>query len=87
MGRIRDLPGLGQKSEDMLAQAGFYDVDEFLKTDPFIIYSRLKQSLPSVSLNFLYAIIGAQEGIPWQTIAKERKTEILMRLDDLGLAP
>jgi DNA transformation protein and related proteins len=31
--------------------------------------------------------VGAQEGRPWREIQRERRTELLLRLDDLGQAP
>ena len=40
-----------------------------------------------MGLNSIYAILGARENISWIEIKNTRKTEILMRLDDLGLAP
>jgi DNA transformation protein len=40
-----------------------------------------------MGLNSIYAIIGARENRSWLEVAKTQKTEILMRLDDLGLAP
>jgi len=85
--RIRDLEGLGPKSEMMLASIGVDSVDEFKRSDAFDMYRKLKEENISVSLNMLYAMLGAQEGVGWQGIASDRKTEILMRLDDMGLAP
>jgi DNA transformation protein len=35
----------------------------------------------------LYALIGAIEGRHWQEVKRERRTEILLRLDEMGLAP
>lgn len=85
--RIRELEGLGQKSELMLSNIGIETVEEFLRQDPFEIYKMLKVSDKSISLNMLYAVIGAQEGKKWQEVARERRVDILMRLDDMGLAP
>lgn len=85
--RIRDLNGLGEKSEIMLAAIGVNSVENFLASDPFVLYASLKDEFANVGVNFLYAIIGAQEDKHWQEIAKKRKTEILMRLDDMGIAP
>jgi len=84
---IRDLMGLGPKSEAQLADVGIFTVEQFLAADPFDLYAQLKSKQANSSLNLLYAMIGAQENIPWQTIAKKRKTEILLRLDDMGIAP
>ena len=85
--RIRDLEGLGPKSESMLASLDIYSIEEFKQSDAFDMYKRLKEQNVGVSLNMLYAMLGAQEGIRWQDVAKGRKIEILMRLDDMGLAP
>jgi len=38
-------------------------------------------------LNSIYAILGAQQDVHWQEIARTQKYEILLRLDDMGLAP
>ena len=84
---IRDLKNLGPKSEIMLAQIGINTLTDFNAVDPFEIYKQLKQSHQSTSINFLYAIIGARDNCHWQKVAKEQKTTILLRLDDLGLAP
>ena len=84
--RIRDLAGLGPRSEEMLAAIGIKTVNEFMATDPFEMYGKLK-STAGMGLNGLYAIIGAQVNRPWLEVAQTRKTEILMRLDDLGMAP
>lgn len=84
--RIRELNGLGPKSEEMLQKVGINSVEDFIDSDPFELYQRLFDA-GLANLNFLYAMIGAQEGMHWQEIARTRKTEILLRLDDLGLAP
>jgi len=84
---IDRLMGLGPKSKQMLKQVGVTDVQQFLAFDPFELYRLLKQKVPGVSLNMLYAILGAQENVPWQEIKKNRRTEILLRLDDMGIAP
>ncbi|RDH81490.1 MAG: transcriptional regulator [endosymbiont of Galathealinum brachiosum] len=84
---ICDLKGLGPKSSAELLTIGISTVDEFKQADAFEMYRLLKEHNSNTSLNMLYALVGAQENINWQDIAKERKVEILMRLDDMGLAP
>lgn len=85
--RIRDLKGFGPKSEEILAEVGINSVDEFMNMDPYELYIKLKLNVKGTGLNSIYAIIGAREGIHWQEIAKNSKTEILLKLDDLGFAP
>jgi DNA transformation protein len=38
-----------------------------------------------VSLNLLYALIGAVEDRDWRDVAREDRTAILLRLEDMGL--
>lgn len=84
---IADLPGLGQKSAAIIAHSGVTSVDAFLASDPIQLYAKLKAMQISVSLNLLYAIIGAQQNRPWQDVKRTDKEWILMQLDDLGIAP
>ncbi|WP_373975539.1 TfoX/Sxy family protein [Chitinibacter sp. SCUT-21] len=84
---IEQLKGLGPKSREILAKIGIETAEQLQNADAFDVYQRLQQVMPNVSLNMLYALIGAQENVHWQTIKGERKTEILLRLDDMGLAP
>ena len=84
---ISELQGLGPSSEALLESVGIQSADAFLKLDPFEVYVRIVKQTGKANLNLLYALIGAHEGVHWQRIKDERKVEILMRLDDLGLAP
>jgi DNA transformation protein len=83
--RIRDLNGFGPRSEEILAEVGVYSVEEFMAIDPYDLYSRIKP-MKGMGLNSIYAIIGARENQSWIEVSRTRKAEILMRLDDLGLA-
>jgi len=85
--RLSDLKGFGPKSEEILAQVGVSGVEQFMRTDPFMLYAKLKQQVKGTGLNSIYAIIGAQQDKHWQEIKREMKEEIIMRLDDMGLAP
>lgn len=84
--RLRDLKGFGPKSEEILAEVGINSVEEFMAVDPYVLYSQIKP-MKGIGLNSIYAIIGARENQSWLDVAKTRKMEILMRLDDLGIAP
>lgn len=85
--RLRDLKGFGPKSEEILATVGIHSVDDFMLADSYELYAKLKAKVKGTGLNSIYAIIGAKENIDWREVAKQRKTEILMRLDEMGLAP
>lgn len=81
------LRGLGPKSRALLAQLGIHSARELRRADPYEVYARLKRLDARTSLNMLYALIGAIEDRDWRDIARTRRTEILLRLDDMGLAP
>ena len=85
--RLRDLKGFGPKSEEILAQVDITSVEQFMNTEPFELYADLKREVKGTGLNSIYAIIGAQQDLHWQEVARTRKEEILIRLDDMGLAP
>lgn len=81
------LPGLGPASRKMLAAIGIDTAAALQAADPYLVYARLRERNRTVSLNMLYGLIGAIEGLPWQRVARERRTEILLRLDAMGIAP
>ena len=78
---------LGVKTESMLASVGISSPEQLLASDPFAIYALLKARLPQTSLVALYALFGAMNNQHWIDVQKERRTEILLRLDDMGIAP
>ncbi len=81
------LAGLGPKSLHMLAAIGITSTSAFLAADVYALYAQLKARFPATSLNMLYAMIGAQENRHWITVKQERRTEILLKPDQMGLAP
>jgi DNA transformation protein and related proteins len=82
---LSELPGLGPVSIGWLKAAGVKDANALRKADAFALFVKIKKARTRVSLNLLYALLGAQENVDWRIIARERRTEILMRLDDAGL--
>ena len=84
---VAPLKGLGPKSWEALRTIGVDSVDRLRSKDPFEVYAQLKKRLPGTSLNFLYALIGAVEGVHWKQIKKTRRTAILLRLEAMGIAP
>ncbi len=79
------MQNIGPASRAQLAALGIDTLEQLRAYDPFALYAQLKQINPKVSLNFLYAIIGAQEGRHWLEIKKERRLDILLHLESLGL--
>ena len=81
------LLNLGPKSRAWLAELGIHTGAQLRQRDAFQVYAQLKQRVPGVSVNLLYALLGAQDDCHWLAVQRERRTEVLMRLDDMGLAP
>lgn len=84
---LADLNGFGPKSAAALQAIDITSVEQLRALDPFEVYATLKANDPRTSLNFLYALVGAIEGVHWQEIKKTRRTAILLRLDEMGIAP
>jgi len=78
---VASLPGLGPASAAALAKLGVHDVATLRACDAFELYAQLKSAAPTTSLNMLYALIGAQEGVDWRVIARERRSDLLTELD------
>ena len=88
MTRLRDLPGLGPKSEACLMAVGINTEQELRELGALQAFMKLKAqsthtNSSTTSLNFLYALVGAIEGISWQQVARERRLELLMQIEAL----
>jgi DNA transformation protein len=68
-----------------LAAIGITTPEQLAAQDPFAVYARLKANQPGVGLNLLHALIGAVENRDWRDVAREDRTSILLRLEDMGL--
>jgi DNA transformation protein len=82
MTKLRELKGLGPKSEQQLVDVGVCTVEELRALGAVRTFIRLRErSVVKPSLNFLYALVGALEGEHWLNIAKTEKGRLLMELD------
>ncbi len=82
---LSELRGLGPVSLQMLVGAGITTAAQLRKADLFKLYAKIKAQYPRTSINLLYALLGAVEDKDWREVARERRTEVLMRLEDMGL--
>lgn len=85
--RLRDMQGLGPQMEAWLGQVGVRTPAQLRACDPFEVYARLKARVPGANVNALYALIGAIEERSWLAVKRERRGEILIRLDAMGRGP
>lgn len=87
MEQLSDMAGLGPVTAAWLAQIGIHSPAELRAADPFAVYAQLRETVKGVNVLALYALIGAIENRHWQDIKRERRTEIMLRLEEMGLAP
>lgn len=81
------LPGLGPKSARMLVQAGIEDVAMLALLGPLRAYVRVRNSVDgNVSLNLLYALVGALENRDWRDVAAKDRHTLLLALDGFDSA-
>jgi len=86
--RSRAAPGwhgLGPKSRAWLASVGIDSPEQLAARDPFEVYRDIKAHWPGASLNLLYALIGAVENRHWREVARQERTSIVLRLEEMGL--
>jgi DNA transformation protein and related proteins len=82
---LSELRGLGPASVAMLAAAGITSAAQLKQADVFALYAKLKRLFPKTSTNLLYAMIGAVDNQDWREVARERRTQVLLRLEDMGM--
>ncbi|MAY15923.1 MAG: competence-specific regulator [Oceanospirillaceae bacterium] len=86
---IRDLPGLGEKSEQSLALVGITDVEQLRSCGAVMAFYRLQQLAAAEgrakpSLNFLYALVGGLSNRSWLTVAQSERERLLMELEGIS---
>lgn len=80
--RIRDMRGLGPKSEAQLMKAGIRTVEELRNVGAVSAFLALREAGGKPpSLNFLYALVGALEDRDWREVARNDRDRLLFDLD------
>ncbi|MBV1787505.1 TfoX/Sxy family protein [Marinobacterium sp. D7] len=80
--RLRDLNGLGPKSEAWLCEVGIDTPERLRETGAVAAFVKLQQECSvKPSMNFLYALVGALEDRHWTAIARTEKGRLLTELD------
>lgn len=78
---FHDLPNLGPSSARMLAAAGIRTQEELRALGAVAAFSRVRRTGGRPSLNLLWALEGALTGLPWQEVAREHRTSLLLALE------
>ena len=79
---LASLPNLGPASAQMLRAAGLSDVAQLRAVGAVRAFAQVRRSQPQASLNLLWALEGALTGLPWQQVAREHRTSLLMALEE-----
>lgn len=82
MQTLRQLRGLGPKSEALLATIDITSPEQLKQIGAIRAFLKLKEiSGTQPNMNLLYAMVGALEDESWLTIANQQKYQLLMELD------
>ncbi|HLP98189.1 MAG TPA: TfoX/Sxy family protein [Sideroxyarcus sp.] len=84
---IADLPNLGPKSQQMLAQAGIHTLGQLRELGAVRAYVQVQRAGTNASLNLLWALEGALTGQHWREVAKHERLRLLLELEDARQQP
>lgn len=65
----------------MLAAADIRSVAQLRSLGAVAAFACVRRVDPRASLNLLWALEGALTGLPWQTVAREHRTSLLLALE------
>ena len=78
---VAALPGIGPKTADWLREVGIETEADLRDLGALAAYRRLKHRDPKrVSLNALWGLYAALEGIPWTAVDRAAKERLLVEL-------
>lgn len=80
--QLSELHNLGPKSQAIMARAGIDSVSALQRIGAVPAYMLARAQEPRVSMNLLYALVGAIEGRDWRDIQRERRLELLNALEE-----
>ncbi len=78
---LERLPNLGPRSVAMLQQSGITTLTQLRQLGAVAAFSMARRSGANASLNLLWALEGALTGLPWQVVAREHRTSLLLALE------
>ncbi len=82
MSGLSKLANLGPRSQGMLSAAGIGSLEQLQRLGSVAAYAKVKRSGIKPSLNFLWALEGVLTGLPWQRVAREHRTSLLLALEE-----
>jgi predicted flap endonuclease-1-like 5' DNA nuclease len=76
------LRNLGPRSAAILAAAGIATLAQLRRLGAVAAFVRARRHDAAVSLNLLYALAGALDGVHWRQVQRERRLELLTAVED-----
>lgn len=80
----RKAPGvknIGPVSSGWLSSVGVRSRADLIRLGPVSAYLRVKDAGHRVTLNLLWALAGAERGLPWNRLSPEDRQQLLLELD------
>lgn len=80
----RPTPGLknvGPVSRDWLSSVGIKKRADLIRMGPVQAFLRVKAAGHKPTLNLLWALAGAERGLPWNRLSTEDRQQLLLELD------
>jgi hypothetical protein len=78
---LSEMLNLGPQTTQWLASIGITTPSRLRRVGPIATYVRLKRAHRGVSLNALYALVGAVEGLHWTEVRRTRRLDLLLAVD------
>jgi DNA transformation protein and related proteins len=76
MGKLSDLPNIGQELEKKLMRVGINSPGELRMEGSTSAFLKLSAIDPTACINSLYALEGAIQGLRWHELDHLKKTEL-----------
>lgn len=84
---LSELKNLGPKSQLIMAQVGITSLEHLKAAGSIAAFAMARRHSARVSLNLLWALEGALSGLPWQEVAREHRTSLLLALEQYEKQP
>lgn len=81
------LKNLGPVSAGWLAAVGVTKRADLIRLGAVAAFLRVKAAGHKPSLNLLWALAGAERGLPWSRLTEEDRQQLLMELDTASAPP
>lgn len=86
-GKQPGLKNVGPVSSRWLASVGIRKRADLIRLGPVAAFLRVKDAGHKPSLNLLWALAGAERGLPWNRLSPEDRHTLLLELDAAQAPP